>query len=638
MIQHLFLEKNKTILQIGRKGYADNDIELEGTAVSRRHCSIEKIDENTFRISDLNSKNGTFVNGQLLSNISLLIDKDSTIAIGKHVFSIGGNATKIAAIHLEGLEKVFPNGNIGFHGLSLSVAKGDFVAIMGPSGCGKSTLLKAIAGSNPASLGTIKIDGINFYENYHLLKYQIGYVPQDDVLYKTLTVRQSLFYSYQLWGSIPLSDDELSTKIQSVLASVNITDTNILDRKIGDLSGGQRKRVAIATELLFEPKLLLLDEPTSPLDPETVSEFLNCLHQLSANGITILMVTHKPEDLHFASKALFMGTGGYTCFYGKTNNFLEYFKQESIIQVYALLSNEIESKNHYAIFNSNYQNTSILKQSVEINDNLETSYLNQLSWLTKRYFTSKLAQKEFLIFSFLQAPIIAILVALIFNGITLGTLFIMVITAIWFGVSNATREIADETAVYTRERMYGMSIAPYICSKIIVLACFTFLQIGIFSIICFAAIGNAQIEFIQPVYILACLFFTGLLAILLGLLLSAMVKSGEQAIAFMPMLLIPQVILAGIIHPIERKLVDVLSCFTISRWQTDALTRIQGNVLIENTITKTKQVTNAADALHLPNAFNIKGNFLQLDILVCLLLMGLFFSGIYAFLKKKDTL
>ena len=144
---------------------------------------------------------------------------------------------------------------------------------MGPSGCGKSTLLRALNGDFPATEGKVYIHDMELYGNYDYLKRLIGYVPQDDIVHKELSVENSLYYAAKLRLSSDVSKEDIWFKINEVLTNLNINDSEIRKRKVKDLSGGQRKRVSIAVELLTDPSILFLDEPTSPLDPKLLKIF-----------------------------------------------------------------------------------------------------------------------------------------------------------------------------------------------------------------------------------------------------------------------------------------------------------------------------------------------------------------------------
>ena len=202
---------------------------------------------------------------------------------------------------------------------------------MGPSGCGKSTLLKTLNGDAPATSGKVFLFNLELISNYNYLKTQIGYVPQDDIVHKELRVYECLYYTAKLRLD-NVSDIEINQKIDQILKELNIYE--IKNNLVGEISGGQRKRVSIAVELLTDPLLLFLDEPTSPLDPQTVEDFLDILKRLADKGTTVIMVTHKPEDLAYMDEVIFMAEGGNLVYYGDTNRFKEYFEVENAVSVF----------------------------------------------------------------------------------------------------------------------------------------------------------------------------------------------------------------------------------------------------------------------------------------------------------------
>ena len=207
------------------------------------------------------------------------------------------------AITAIGIEKTYSNGVKGLKKMDLSIPSKSLLAIMGPSGCGKSTLLKALNGDTPPTKGKVFLFNLELSTNWQYLKTQIGYVPQDDIVHRQLTVEQCLYYTAKLRLD-NISDRYIDKKIDQVLA-----DLNILEKKknlISNLSGGQRKRVSIAVELMTDPLIMFLDEPTSPLDPQTIEDFLEILKKLSDRGTTVIMVTHKPEDLDYMDEVIFM--------------------------------------------------------------------------------------------------------------------------------------------------------------------------------------------------------------------------------------------------------------------------------------------------------------------------------------------
>ena len=183
--------------------------------------------------------------------------------------------------------------------------------------------------------GKVFIYNQELFSNYDYLKTQIGYVPQDDIVHKELTVYQCLYFTAKIRLD-NASDHIINKKIKKILHELDITF--IKDNLITDISGGQRKRVAIGVELMTDPLLLFLDEPTSPLDPQTINNFLDILKRLSDNGTTIIMVTHKPEDLVSMDDVLFLSKGGSITYHGSANHYKEYFNVSKPVEVFSELS------------------------------------------------------------------------------------------------------------------------------------------------------------------------------------------------------------------------------------------------------------------------------------------------------------
>ena len=328
---------------IGRK--SDNDLVLSDPIIGRYHAEILYEDGN-FWLQDLDSLNGTFLNGNKVNGRVALRDEDViVIALDSITLTEGwvDLRTQKAAISAKNIFKQYPNKKIGLQPLSVDIPYSNFVALMGPSGCGKSTLLKCLNGDNPASEGEVLIHGLPLRKNFNLLKRKIGYVPQDDIIHKDLSVYKTLYYAAKLRLPDDTTRQEIDRRINKVIDSLSLDqdkEKDIRDVKVKDLSGGQRKRVSIAVELLVEPTILFLDEPTSPLDPESIDSFLKSLQRLTKEGTTIIMVTHKPEDLNYVDNVIFLMVKGYMTYFGKAQNLVNHFEVDDIVKVYAKLSDK----------------------------------------------------------------------------------------------------------------------------------------------------------------------------------------------------------------------------------------------------------------------------------------------------------
>jgi ABC-type multidrug transport system ATPase subunit/pSer/pThr/pTyr-binding forkhead associated (FHA) protein len=588
--------KSKKELIIGRN--PNCDIVIQNSSVSRAHSMIKKISETEFTIVDLGSLNGTYVNGRKISSSPVRVSAKDIILIGRFKISLNESPKDLsreAAIKAEKIVKQYANGYIGLHETSIEIPSKSLLAVMGPSGCGKSTLLKALNGDSPPSQGRVTICGLELNENYDYIKTHIGYVPQDDIVHRELSVYKSLYYAAKLRLN-DASETEINQKIDQVLNSLNITQ--LKESLVSKISGGQRKRVSIAVEILTDPLILFLDEPTSPLDPQTIEEFLQCLRKLADNGTTVIMVTHKPEDLDYMDSVIFMAEGGHLIYNGSTSGYMSYFSQDRVTQVYAELVKEKAGPwiNRYKLENPPSTQKPLPPQKIK--STAKTNYLKQYYWLTARYFNIKLNDKVNSAFMIGQAPIIAILVIMIFDHIELAVPFLIAVSGVWFGANNAAREIVGEFPIYKRERMFNQDIIIYIFSKLTVLGAFASVQAIIFIVILYSKFsgGSVNVAWENPIGTCLWMIYLSLAATMMGLFLSAVVNSTEKVMTLVPITLIPQILLAGVLSKISNAFVEVLSYITISRWGTHGFANLQEqveipNYIIVNTSDSDKEVT-----------------------------------------------
>ena len=573
----------------------------------------------------------------------------------------------IPAIRVEKLRKVYTQRKkqtIGLHECSFEIETGELVAVLGPSGCGKSTLLKALNGDSPKTTGKIFLSGLELNEeNIDTIKTTIGYVPQDDIIHSELTVEKSLMFAAHL-RLTSSTFKQRREKVEEVLSTLKIE--KIRSHRVGKISGGQRKRVAIAMEILTNPKILFLDEPTSPLDPQTIKEFLEILKGLTKKGTTVIMVTHKPEDLYYMDKAIFMSIGGHLTYYGNANSYLEYFEVENVIEVYALLDGPLSSYwvSKYKVANPtiHYNNFTTTKPKAS-----EPNYISQYFWLSLRYLTIKL--NDFANFSIMvgQAPVIAILLCFIFDSISQVVPFFMAVSAIWFGANNAAREIVSEQKIYKRERMFNLGIFSYLFSKVTVLGMIAIIQSSLFTLIMYyryktGFLGYDGLELINPLGVITWMTFLTLSSTLMGLMISSMVDTTEKVMSIIPIVLIPQIMLAGIVVKIKFVFVELLSYLTLSRWGTTGFAKVQVNIATPKPIIKpgtgdsmlNPPIPMISDDEHSTvNAISeMSKNFLssgtkhftayhdsiQLEVIVIVGLSLVFFISLFFSMQSKDSI
>lgn len=636
----------KSEITIGRS--KDADIILPQLTITRHHAAIRKTDKGGYMIRDLGSKNGTFVNGKRITEETPLSEHDD-ILIGAYKFRLRRPAEDIRrqmAIGADGLTRTVNNGKIAIlRNLSFKIPAREFVAIMGPSGCGKSTLLKALNGDFPATAGKVSIHGLELHKHYDYLKRLIGYVPQDDIVHRELSVEDSLYYAAKLRLSADVSNEDIRQKIDEVLHNLHIGDPEIRRRPVGDLSGGQRKRVSIAVELLTDPSILFLDEPTSPLDPETIEDFLMCLQRLAENGTTVLMVTHKPDDLYYVDNIMFLSKGGHLTYYGEKSGYLDFFDAKNVIEVYSK-NGTIENGAMWADkYRQKFPVSGLVAESTTAPDRIrDDSMFKQLFWLVVRYFHIKTNDRANTLILLAQAPIIAGLLALIFGELELSVLFFMTISAIWFGTNNAAKEIVGELPIYRRERMFNLRILPYLLSKIIVLTFFSAIQVGIFVGIIYFSIGSNALHMASYWQHSGMMLLLAFSATLLGLFISATVSNTEKVMTIIPIVLIPQIILAGVITTIpEKSVVEFASYGMFSRWGTQGFVYVQDSLrsyMATNPLCPdelTYNTVKGVDFLNLPNTIGLpeklSSNLWAIGVIDLIL-----FVGIYWALRRKDSL
>ncbi len=587
-------ETSKTV-SFGRS--QENDFTLNSLNISRKHAIIETKGGNLV-LTDLGSKNGTFLNGRKVVRAKIRVR--DFIQIGPYQIALVEQDEALSKQQDEQFSLVC-NGvfkNVQHKGKPLTILqKSSFkikrnalVAIMGPSGSGKSTLMDAINGLNPATGGEVYINGQNLYNNYSSLKRQFGYVPQDDIVHLGLTVYQTMWYAAKLRLESDITDIEIDKRIAKILDDLNISDEK--DKKISSLSGGARKRVSIASELLTEPSILFLDEPTSPLDPAMVREFLSILRTLSQQGTTIIMITHKPEDLEHMDEVIYISNGGYLTYHGPVGaSMYNYFGKTGIVDIYELLNDTELSKKYYN--KSSHENEGIDKlknQDFKLTLPRENNSFSQFYWLSKRYLTLKLSDRRATIISLLQAPFIAILMLFIFDVIQVRSLYFLAICAIWCGVNNAAREISEEVSIYKRERMYNLRILSYICSKVSIQSILIIIQVLIFLIILQLRYHLAD-DLLHFLSLVAFMFSLTLAATFMGLCVSAIMKNAEKVTSILPLVILPQILLAGVISPIGLNgnlPVDLMSQLTLGRWGTQGFCNIQDSVVAQVPIVTTK--------------------------------------------------
>lgn len=328
ILREVDVRKKRRVL-IGRG--EDCTIQLTSDRVSRHHCEI-LYKNGHFEVHDLGSTNGTYLNGRRVS--TAVLESGSVISVPTQVFAFTGGMLhyndRLVGISVEliNVYKTVKNRNTGkplnlVDGTSLAIEPNTFVALVGGSGAGKSSLLTCITGSSPCTAGQVMFDGIDTKGNRSAFDAVLGYVPQRDIMHDNLTVEQSLLYTARLRIAHDTSRAELKATVAHAIEAVDLRGRE--KSLISSLSGGQKKRVSIAMELLASPRLLILDEPTSGLSPDLDRSMMELCRKLSQESCTVLMVTHNMSNINLCDKVAFLGLGGVLCYYGAPEQLNSYF-------------------------------------------------------------------------------------------------------------------------------------------------------------------------------------------------------------------------------------------------------------------------------------------------------------------------
>ncbi len=326
----------KPIIRIGRA--PDNDIVLDAPGVSRYHATLTYTAAGQPIIADLGSTNGTFVNGEPVREPRQTSERD-LVSIAGFLLRIEGRNIKRHDLSLSGISalritKVIDSKTI-LQDISLAVAPREFVGLMGSSGCGKSTLMDALNGLRPASSGIVLVNELDLYRNFDALRRSIGHVPQRDILHDALTVERTLYYAGKLRLPQGTPPEQIRFVVNEVIQTVGLDEQR--HTQFRQLSGGQQKRLSLGVELMTKPSFIFLDEPTSPLDPETTENMMMLFRQLADEGRIVIMVTHKFEKFDEMHHVAILTKGGRLAFFGPPRESLSYFGVREPAEIYRML-------------------------------------------------------------------------------------------------------------------------------------------------------------------------------------------------------------------------------------------------------------------------------------------------------------
>ena len=579
------------ILRIGRS--ADNGVVVADLSVSRRHAELRRRPGGEYEIADLGSHNGTFLNGQRIT--TAMVTEADVIGIGPATFRLFGDELQEfvdggdISLDARGLTVTLPNGKVLLDDVSFPLSERCLLGVIGPSGAGKSTLLGALTGMRPATAGSVLYDGRDLYANYAELRHRIGLVPQENILHTQLSAHRALEYAAELRFPSDTSPAERTRRIGEVLGELSLTAH--ADTRTSSLSGGQRKRVNVALELLTKPSLLFLDEPTSGLDPGLDMSVMEMMSGLARDGRTVIVVTHSVANLNACDRLLVLVPGGKIAYFGSPADGLRHFGQPGWAQVFQAFEAEPDrdwaEEYRHSEYHARYmtapaqgEHPSAVALRPVPPPPKGRNRLAQLSTLVRRYLAVIASDRNYVAVLALLPIILGALVRAIpdpggltgtSNGNAIQVLLILVMGACLIGVANAVRELVKERPIYTRERAAGLSPGAYLGSKLVVLGLISALQAVVLVLIGLAGrplprhgavLSGAPLpELVLGIAVLAIASMTA------GLLISAVVNSSDKTMPLLVVTVLAEVVLSGAVFRLNGIAgLGQLSWLSPSRW------------------------------------------------------------------------
>lgn len=597
------------VMRIGRA--LENELVVSDLQVSRHHAEFHSTPDGRFEIRDLGSHNGTYVNGHPVpKGGSVQLGPADIVGVGHSTFRIVGDRleefvdTGEVSFSARHLTVTVDGGKQILKDVSFGVPEKSLVAVIGPSGSGKSTLLKALTGYRPANQGEVLYDNRNLYKQFAELRQRIGLVPQDDILHKELSVRKALKYAAKLRFPADTTAQERDARIDEVLRELKLDIHK--DKKVTSLSGGQRKRVSVALELLTKPSLIFLDEPTSGLDPGMDRDVMQLLRGLADDGRTVLVVTHSVAELALCDKLLVMAPGGAVAYFGPPEEALNFFGYDSWADVFSAFENyrdydwagRWKGSQHYTMYAADID--AVAPQAAHTQPQVvkppkPQAWGSQLLTLIRRYVSVIVSDKGFLALTVILPAVLGSVSLLINhdhgllvnpkidprtglhapNGTATTVLLILAVGACFAGAANSVRELIKERVIYERERATGLSRSAYLMSKVVVLGTVTVLQGLMVGLIGFSSReipdqgvilgGSTLFELCLPIMAL------GFTSMMVGLVISSLVKTAEKTMPLLVMFAIIQVVFTGCLFTLHGTLgVNEFSYLMPSRWAVAA--------------------------------------------------------------------
>jgi len=526
---------------------------------------------------------------------------------------------------VSGISYTFPGQVKGLRDITFSAEQGSMIGIMGASGAGKTTLLNVLSGMVPPSSGSVKINGIDLNDDAGQLHGVMGYVPQDDLLVEELTVFENLWFNAKFCFS-DLPDEEIRQRVNELLENLGLYEKK--DLKVGSLlnktiSGGQRKRLNIALELIREPAILFLDEPTSGLSSRDSENVMDLLRQLTTRGKLIFNVIHQPssELYKMFDHVIILDEGGYMVYYGNPVEAVVHFRRIDNQVNYGIgecpvcgnvnpeqIFNIIEARQVDEFGNYTHQrkiSPARWREYFESERQEEQpadpgssppvrlkipGWGGQLFNYLRRDLRSKTGNRQYIGLVLGVSPLLAIILSYIIRYIADPTsnryifrenenipvyIFMAIIVALFLGLILSAEEIFRDRKILKREKFLHLSRSSYLVAKITNIFAMSAVQAIIFVLIANNVLGIRG----MTLYYWFALFSVAACANMIGLIISSAFNSAVTIYILIPLVMIPMMVLSGAMFSFEKlnrnissvNKVPVIAELMPTKWAYEAL-------------------------------------------------------------------
>jgi ABC transport system ATP-binding/permease protein len=571
---------------IGRE--LDNDIVVPDLLASRHHARLVPTPQGV-QIQDISS-NGTFVNGQRVKDAYLRENDVVTIANVDMVFVNGAlvrrtePAATFGGLDVRDVSLTIGGNRTLLDHVSFSAKPATLTAVIGPSGSGKSTLLNVMVGGTRPGGGVVLFDGHDVHAGYASLRNRIGMVPQDDVVHRQLTVNQALGYAAELRMSPDTTDEERQWVVRQVLDELEMTPH--ADTRVENLSGGQRKRASVALELLTGPSLLLLDEPTTGLDPALDQLVMKMLRQLADAGRTVVVVTHSLAYLDVCDQVLLLAPGGKTAFCGPPSELGPTMGTTDWADIFTDIAADPDAAHRRFLERAEAAVQAVPEHPSALGKPVRGGLWRQFSTVARRQLRLIRADRGYFRFLVLLPFLLGLLPLAVAGDTGFGKaalesaapnepkqiVVLLNLGAIFMGTALTIRELVGERVIFRREQAAGLSTSAYLAAKIAVFGTAAVVQSAVLVLVVTApmigkgpplgavVLGSPRFELFVDTAA------TCVAAAILGLFVSALAQNSNQVLLLMVVTVMTQLVLAGGFIPVTNRPLDPVSWLLPARW------------------------------------------------------------------------